>query len=69
MPRCDGYDFRARQLAEPRWRDLPTVIFTADANVDGLAVSSLGAAPLIRKSAPFAELSALLDEVTARQTP
>ena len=34
MPRCDGYEFRARQLADPRWR-LPTVVFTADANVDG----------------------------------
>jgi CheY-like chemotaxis protein len=65
MPRCDGYEFRARQLAEPRWRNLPTVIFTADANVDGVAVPNLGGAPLIRKSAPFGELSALLDHVTA----
>ena len=66
MPRCDGYEFRARQLADRRWRDLPTVIFTADANVDGGAVPDLGAAPLIRKSASFAQLSAILDAVVAR---
>ena len=35
MPRCDGYEFRERQLADPRWRGMPTVVFTADANVDG----------------------------------
>jgi CheY-like chemotaxis protein len=63
MPRCDGYEFRARQLADPRWRDVPTVVFTADANADGSEPPILSGAPLLRKSAPFAELRALLEHV------
>lgn len=65
MPRCDGYEFRARQLADPRLRSVPTVVFTADANVDGAGVAGLGGTPFLRKSAPFAELAALLDHVTS----
>ena len=65
MPRCDGYEFRARQLADARLRLVPTVVFTADANVDGADPATLGNAPLLRKSAPFAELAALLARVTS----
>jgi CheY-like chemotaxis protein len=67
MPRCDGYEFRQRQLADARWRSVPTVAFTADANVDGLQAPTLEGAPVVRKSAPFAELTAILERVT-RQT-
>ena len=35
MPRCDGYEFRARQLADPRCADVTTVVFTADATSTG----------------------------------
>ena len=63
MPRCDGYYFRVRQLADPRLREIPTVVFTADANVDGPDARPLGGVPLVRKSAPFAELAALVDRV------
>jgi len=63
MPRMDGYEFRRRQLAEARWRDVPTVVFTADANVDGLATPTLDGAPLARKSLPFPELAALIERL------
>jgi len=63
MPRVDGYDFRRRQLADARWRDVPTVAFTADANADGLATPTLDGAPLARKSLPFPELLALLERL------
>ena len=66
MPRMDGYEFRRRQLAEPRWRAVPTVVFTADANVDGLHASAVEGAAVVRKSAPFAELTAAIDRATRR---
>jgi CheY-like chemotaxis protein len=65
MPRCDGYQFRAAQLADPRWRAIPTVVFTADANVEGIRLPSLGGAAVVRKSADFAVLAAALDAVLA----
>jgi CheY-like chemotaxis protein len=64
MPRCDGYEFRTRQLADARLRLVPTVVFTADANVDGADDPTLGGAQLLRKSATFAELAAVLARVT-----
>jgi CheY-like chemotaxis protein len=63
MPRCDGYEFRQRQLADARWRDIPTIVFTADGNIDALQLASLEGTRVLRKSAEFAELRALLDEI------
>ena len=63
MPRCDGYEFRRRQLADPRWRGIPTVVFTADAGLDAARTPPLDGATLIRKSASFAELRAALDRL------
>lgn len=68
MPRLDGYEFRQRQLADPRLRDVPTVVFTADANVDGLRAPTLEGAPVVRKSAPFAELNAVLARLAGGRT-
>jgi CheY-like chemotaxis protein len=65
MPRLDGYEFRRRQLADARWRAVPTVVFTADANVDGVSAPMLEGAPVVRKSAPFTELAAVLERVAA----
>ena len=59
MPRCDGYEFRAAQLADPRWRDIPTVVFTGDANVEG-RLSSLGSARVVSKSVDCAQLASIL---------
>ena len=64
MPRCDGYEFRARQLADARLCEIPTIVFTADAKVDGPDARPLGGVPLVRKSAPFAELAALIERVS-----
>ena len=66
MPRCDGYEFRQRQLADPRWRDVPTVVFTADANYDCVSLPSLGGAQVVRKSMPFLELNAQLERLSRR---
>lgn len=61
MPRCDGYEFRERQLADPRWKDIPTVIFTADTQVDGADLPSLRVATVVRKSVELAQLLTVLD--------
>jgi CheY-like chemotaxis protein len=66
MPRCDGYQFRAAQLADPRWRNIPTVVFTADAKVEGSRLPSLGGARVAYKTVDFAQLAALLDEVARK---
>ena len=65
MPRCDGYRFRQQQLADARLRAIPTVIFTADAKVDAAELPSLDGARMVRKSATFAELQAVLDRACA----
>jgi CheY-like chemotaxis protein len=67
MPRCDGYELRQRQLADPRWRDVPAVVFTADANYDCVSLPSLGGAQVVRKSTPFPELNALLERAVRRR--
>ena len=61
MPRCDGYQFRARQLADARWKDIPTLVFTADAHVDDADLPLLGDLPVVRKSVEFARLLALVE--------
>jgi CheY-like chemotaxis protein len=69
MPHCDGYEVRRRQLADPRLADVPVVVFTADANAEGATLPSLGGAPVVRKSAPFDELAALVDRLGRRADP
>ena len=32
MPVKDGYEFRIEQAREPRWRNIPVVVMTADSN-------------------------------------
>lgn len=34
MPVKDGWQFRAEQLAEPKWQDIPVVIISAGGNVE-----------------------------------
>ena len=64
MPRCDGYEFRERQLADARFKNLPTVVFTADAHVDDVYLPLLGDLPVVRKSIELADLLALVERVT-----
>jgi len=66
MPTCDGYEFRRRQLADPRLKDLPTVVFTADAHVEAVHSSLLAAVPIVRKSAEFTQLLATIERVRGR---
>jgi len=68
MPGCDGYEFRERQLADPRLRGIPTVIFTADAQVDEGDVASLRDVPIVKKSAEFAQLLAAVERAFASTT-
>ena len=63
MPRCDGYEFRRRQLADPRWRNVTTVVFTADATVDGLSAPTVEGAPVVRKSTPFTDLLMVIERL------
>ena len=65
MPRCDGYQFRRRQLADPRLVGIPVVVFTADmeATVQG---ELFGAVPIVRKSQEFSELLAAIDRAAGR---
>jgi two-component system, chemotaxis family, chemotaxis protein CheY len=64
MPRCDGYEFRERQLADARLKDLPTVVFTADAHIDDVYLPLLGDLPVVRKSLEFADLLALVERMS-----
>jgi CheY-like chemotaxis protein len=65
MPGCDGYEFRERQLGDPRLAKIPTVIFTADAQVDDADVASLRDVPIVKKSAEFAQLLAAVERACA----
>jgi CheY-like chemotaxis protein len=66
MPRCDGYQFRAAQLADPRWRNIPTVVFTGDTKVEGSRLPSLGGARVVYKSVEFGQLVSLLEEIARK---
>jgi CheY-like chemotaxis protein len=66
MARCDGYEFRARQLADARWRHIPIVVFTADLSLDRADPPALAGAPLVRKSTAFAELNQLLERTAGK---
>lgn len=59
MPVKDGYTFRREQMADPRWRDIPVVIMTADTNaIQKLA--DAGGAPGLRKPVDLDELIVLI---------
>jgi CheY-like chemotaxis protein len=66
MPRCDGYEFRARQLADPRLRAVPTVVLSADANVEEAADPALAGLPIVRKSVQFDQLMKALEAARER---
>jgi two-component system response regulator MprA len=64
MPRCDGYEFRSRQLEDPRLRAIPTVVFTADAQPEPSLLRGLGDVVLVRKSDEFSDLLQQIERVT-----
>lgn len=58
MPRCDGYEFRSRQLADARLAAIPVIVLSADAPhepLDGVAA--------IGKPVDFAKLFKLLRDL------
>lgn len=59
MPVKDGYSFRREQMADPRWRDIPVVIMTADTNAIH-KLSEAGGIPGLRKPIDLDELMVLI---------
>ena len=53
MPRMSGWEFRRRQLADPRFAELPVVVMTATATLDEAAIH---ADDILRKPLSFASL-------------
>lgn len=44
MPNMNGFEFRARQIAEPRFASIPVIICTADPKAAAEAAKGVGAA-------------------------
>ena len=61
MPVKDGYEFRREQTAEPRWKDIPVVVMTADGNAIHKMRQDEGAAPGLRKPVDLDELVAVIN--------
>jgi len=60
MPVMDGYEFRARQLADPGVSEVPCVIVSADTKAKN-RLAELRPAALLGKPVPLDELTALID--------
>lgn len=63
MPVMNGWDFRAKQLADERLARIPVIIVTA--NDDGLEKRFPGVAGFLWKPLAFEKLAVLLDRVCA----
>jgi CheY-like chemotaxis protein len=59
MPKMDGMQFRAAQLADPELRDIPVVFMTASTVVQSV-LDEAGAAAVLRKPVTIEELCAVL---------
>jgi CheY-like chemotaxis protein len=64
MPVLDGYEFRRRQLADPRLAAVPTVVFTADTDA-GVESELFAGVPIVRKSQEFPELLAAIERAAS----
>lgn len=60
MPVMDGIEFRAEQRRDPRLRDIPVVVMTADSSVNARE-AGLGVADFFRK--PITDVGRLLASV------
>lgn len=63
MPRMSGWEFRRRQLADPRFASVPVVVMTATASLDEAAIA---ADDILRKPLSFASLIATVERYTKR---
>jgi CheY-like chemotaxis protein len=64
MPRMSGWEFRRRQLADPRLADMPVVVMTATATLDEAAIH---ADDILRKPLSFAALLTAVKRYAPRQ--
>jgi CheY-like chemotaxis protein len=64
MPRCDGYEFRRRQVADPRLAAIPTIVLTADGQVYD-PTHALASLSILQKPLDFDELLRLLPPIPA----
>jgi CheY-like chemotaxis protein len=58
MPRMSGWEFRRRQLADPRFARVPVVVMTATASLDEAAIQ---ADDILRKPLSLSSLVATLE--------
>jgi CheY-like chemotaxis protein len=65
MPVMDGYEFRARQLADPAVADVPCVVVSADTKANQ-RMAELRPKALLGKPVPLDRLTALIDGVERR---
>jgi len=61
MPEVDGYEFRARQLADPRIADIPVIAMSASGG-EGPRIHELRARAFLRKPFDFNVLLALIEQ-------
>lgn len=67
MPNMDGYQFREKQLKNPRHASIPVAIFTADGSGEESAVH-LHAAACVPKPVKLEALLALIGSVVGNET-
>jgi CheY-like chemotaxis protein len=65
MPVMNGWDFRARQLADERLSHIPVIVVTA--NDQGLSTRFPDVAGFLWKPLNFEKLAAILDRVCCRE--
>ncbi len=65
MPRMSGWEFRRRQLADLRLREIPVVVMTATTSLDEAAIQ---ADDILRKPISFASLIATIERYARRDT-
>ncbi len=61
MPVMDGRAFRHAQLADPVWRTIPVIAFSADRDVHGVA-AALGIEAVLPKPFTLAQLRATVQQ-------
>jgi CheY-like chemotaxis protein len=61
MPEMDGWDVLARRAAEPRWRDIPVIVMSADHQHAELVIE-LGATSFLAKPFTMEQLRTILAE-------
>lgn len=64
MPQMDGWAFRARQLNQPKFRDIPVVVLSGAHRIER-EVGSMHPAAVLRKPVGIQELLDVVDQALA----